>query len=74
MLQLLKLIRKSQKTVTPHEENTNVRLRIFKRLLKAPIVIYAGFESILKPANDNKNDNLNTKYIKIIMFGVMFTI
>ena len=30
-------------------------------MLKAPSIIYADFESILKPATDNKNDGPNAK-------------
>ena len=42
-------------------ENEYGRLKIFKRLLKAPSIIYAGFENIFKPANKNKNNGSSTK-------------
>ena len=49
------------KTVTLNEENTYFKFKKFKRLLKALFIIYADFESLLKPAADDKKDVPNTK-------------
>ena len=45
----------------------------FKRLLKVGFINYAYFKRILKPTIDNRNDGLNTKKIKIMLFPVMVT-
>ena len=42
-------------------ENEYGRLKNFKRLLKAPSIIYAGLENIFKPANKNKNNGSSNK-------------
>ena len=59
------------KTVSLHKEFICNSFYNFERLLKAPVVIYADFGSILKLATDNKIDGPNTKNMKIILFAVM---
>ena len=42
------------KTVTLHEQSTYVKFQNFKRLLKAPFIIYADFDIISPYITNNK--------------------
>ena len=42
-----------------------------KVLLKKSLIIYTNFESVLETTTEKKDDDPNTKNIKIILFPVM---
>ena len=55
------IVTNNKKSFTLYEEDTKVSFHNFKRLLKASFIIYADFESILKPATANKKDGSSSK-------------
>ena len=49
------------KSVSLPEEDASINFQNFKRLTKAPFIIYGDFECVLVPSTDNINFGPNTK-------------
>ena len=43
------------------QQNTFVRFRNFRRLLKTPFIIYVDFEGVLQSSTSDNDDGPNTK-------------
>ena len=57
------------KSVLLPERNTYVNFQNFKRIIKAPCIIYSGFKCVLTSSPDKSDDGPNTEKSYCLLYG-----